>query len=132
MQSALPGEKVIYQDTLVTVTTSRVVIGGVTYAMANITSVRQFAQPPDTAGVVFLGILSLIFSGVMGLLKNWVTCLVFVALGIAALYWAGKQKPKHWVKIGTAGAETNALCDHDPMRTSRIVVAINEAIIARG
>jgi hypothetical protein len=126
------GERVMYQDQTVTVTTARAIVAGVTYAMANITSVRQFAEPADTSAAIVLGVLAVIFGGVMALLESYFMCVLSLLAAVAFFYWASQQKPKHWVKIGTAGAETNAIWSHDPMFTSRIVVAINEAIIARG
>jgi len=125
-------ETVIYQDNLVTVTTTRAVLQGTTYAMANITSVRELVQPSSAgclaavAAVVGLLALAALRSDVaIGLL---VLSLAAILGGVA---WAGRH-PIHWVSIGTAGAETRAISSPDKEWVRKVVEAINTAIIARG
>jgi len=125
-------ETVIYKDTLVTVTTARAVIQDTTYAMANITSVRHFEQPANIGCLVAIGGVI----GVVGVLSlradTTVGILVLLLAGIVGgAAWIGRH-PTHWVRIGTAGAEADAISSHDREWTRRVVEAINTAIVSRG
>ena len=53
-------ENIIYSDSAVAVTSTRVVIGGTTYALRNITSVKMAFSSPDIIGPVCL----ILFGGV--------------------------------------------------------------------
>src|SRR5580692_2276917 len=64
--AALPqpaAEMVLFQDHLVTVTNMRAILPGVTYAMANITSVREFVEPKPVA-LVLVGLMALVLGAV--------------------------------------------------------------------
>lgn len=127
------GERVLFQDgSIVTITTARAVLLGTTYAMANITSVRAFEQKAEVGLTTILGLLCFMLGAMMimgGSASGWILLLGGAALGA----WAYSQrKSKHWVRIGTAGAEANAVCSLDKAWTDRVVAALNDAIIARG
>lgn len=115
------------------ITTARAVLAGTTYAMANITSVRQLAEP-SAAG--FLGLLAAggaalgIYVAIDGLWRLGLVILAFAALLGLAAYFARKRT--YWVRIGTAGAETNAVSSDDPVWVARVVGALNDAIVSRG
>ena len=122
-------EQPLFADNVVTVTRTRAIIAGTTYAMANITSVRTFIEPRPVA-VITLGALLMVcgFGLAMVLAEAWA---VFgIGLLIAVLWFF--IKPKHWVRIATAGVESNAAFSHDPVWTAAVVGAINHAIISRG
>jgi hypothetical protein len=125
-------ERLMYQDNLVTVTTTRAVIGGTTYAMANITSVRPFVEPAQIGCAVALAVgcaLVGVLMGANGVGFGW----FLVLLACAAAGWAySNRRAKHWIRIGTAGAETNAMWSYDAQWTARVVGAMTEAIVARG
>lgn len=55
--------------------------------------------------------------------------LIFLAIGIA---WFILNKPKYSVVLSSASGEAEALTSKDSDFISRIVKALNEAIIARG
>jgi hypothetical protein len=59
---------------------------------------------------------------------GWIVLLI----GVAMLVSYFRDKPRRWVLVGTAGAETKAVESKDPYRTGRIVEAMNAAIISRG
>jgi hypothetical protein len=124
------GEDAFFQDDVVTVTSTRAIISGTTYALANITSVRGFVQPRPAVLFILGG--SLLVMGMLMLSTTPTAGLVCAAIGLFFLFFYFLQKPKHWVRIGTAGAEANAVYSLDPKWTSSVVDAINEAIISRG
>jgi hypothetical protein len=125
------GEVVLFQDATVTVTNMRAIVPGVTYAMANVTSVREFIEPRPRV-LVLMG-LFLLASGLCCVAANagtvgWTENVMGAALvGIYAIL-----KPKYWVRIGTSGAEANAIWSNDPSWTRSVVAAINGAMVARG
>lgn len=127
-------ERVLFQDgAIVTITTARAIMMGTTYAMANITSVRAFEEKP-TPGLRALIGLAFFMGGALATMSGggafgWGLMLIGAGLGV---WWYLTKKSKHWVRIGTAGAENNAVCSHDRQWTNRVVTAVNDAIIARG
>jgi hypothetical protein len=128
-----PQERVLLENDQVTVTSARVVDHQkkTTYAMSNITSVSEFVEPVP-ASIAILGFLL----GALGLM-----CVglgtggiggFFAMIGVLLLIIYFLTKPKHWVRLGTAGAEHNALWSHDAAWTREVVAAINSAIVNRG
>jgi len=117
----------------VRVTNSRLIIGPVTYAMLNVTSVsRIFTKPNRVGPAVLLGI------GALCLVASFSehldpTPLVWglVLTGLGALIWK-LQKTKYHLRIASASGEANAITSVDAGQIDRIVQAVNEAMIKRG
>lgn len=128
--NASPSEHVVYQDAQVTVTTARAVLNGVTYAMANVTSVRTQKEPRPLALLLF-GLLLCVVGG-CGAMGRVAFGPVFLVAGAALAIWYFASKPKYWVRLGTAGGETNATFSRDATWTASVVAAMNEAIVRRG
>lgn len=122
-------ERVLFQDALVTVTTARVQVQQTTYPTLNITSVRELVEPRPVSVLALGGCLL-----IMGLLcASFETVLLGMSgLGLVIIVAYFAIPPKYWVRIGTAGAETNAVFSKDPAWTRAVVAAINEAIVVRG
>lgn len=118
-----------FSDQVVTVTSARAVIAGTTYAMANITSVRTFVEPRQI-GILILGLLLLLVGVAIGLGNAYGA--LFMALGVIMIAGYAFSKPKHWVRIATAGVESNAVYSADPNWSAAVVAAINNAIVSRG
>jgi len=115
----------LLDDPNVHVSTTRAIINGTTYAMANITSVRALERKPSYVGPVICGILGATF------LLAHVWLLGILLLGGAVL-WGYNLKAEYTVLVGTAGGEHAALVSRDLTYVQRILQAINDAIIARG
>ena len=112
----------------VTITNSRFIVAGQTYAMSGVTSVKGITHSPSRKGPVILlaiGVLALIAGKAEGL----VGALVFLAAGVA---WWVVQKPKYAVVLHSASGETEALTSQDGSFISKVVGALNAAIVARG
>jgi hypothetical protein len=129
------GERVLFEDGTVKITSARAIVSGkTTYAMSNITSVKQFVEPRP--GVFLLAAVIIGGPGLLCVKSNDSGTsgiggfLLFV--GAACVVGFFLNKPKYWVRIGTSGAETNAVYSHDPEWTRSVVHAMNEAIVARG
>ena len=121
-------EQTFFNQDDISVTNARVVIGGQTYAMSGLTSVRSIEEKPSRKGPIILGIV--------GLLCLFVGETTAIVIGLAAIggaiAWFVNTKPTYFVGLVTASGESKALNSKDPDYIRKIVNAINEAIIARG
>jgi hypothetical protein len=120
-------ETVFLQEGNITVTNSRVVVPAQTYAMSGITSVKSMKETPSRKGPIILIII-----GVLALAggKDAVAGgLIFLLAGIA---WWALHKPTYWLVLHSASGESKAFTNKDVGFISRIVEAINNAIIHRG
>jgi len=120
-------EQTFLQESGVTVTSSRFVVPAQTYAMSGVTSIKSLKQSPSRKGsliLIGLGIIFMLFGG-----KSIVGGLILAALGV--LWWV-LHKPKYAVVLSSASGEVEALSSKDAGFISRIVDALNKAIVARG
>ena len=129
-------ERVLFEDSAVTVTNVRVLVNatGTTFATANITSVREFVEPrpPGLALLGFMATTLGIFCVGVQVADSASVGWVVGAVGVLCLLLYTATKPKHWVRVATAGTESNAIWSHDPLWTRTVVGAVNDAIVARG
>jgi hypothetical protein len=120
----------VYSDDLVRITSTRVVIGGVTYALRNITSVRAYKQTRyglfANAGLLGLIGLLLLAGAVTQLsFSSLIWAVGFIAVAYAA-YWFS---PTTWhVGIRTSSGEVSALQLRDPQRIYLIADKISDAL----
>lgn len=129
--TAAQAENFIYQDQLVTITNARAILGGTTYAVRNITSVRHTKEPGPMWLVLFALSVALLGGALLDVVPTiGVPLALLGALGAIVAFIL--RKPKHWVSIGTAGAEFRAIFSYDPAWTTTVVDALNNAIISRG
>lgn len=126
-------EKVYYQSGDVTITGTRAILGGKTYAMANITSVSMGKVAANRVPGIAIAVGGIAIGGCIGALSEsggmWALGAVFLIIGVAVAVMA---KPKYIVRIGSASGETDALTHEDQDYIQKIVTAMNEAIINRG
>lgn len=117
-------ENSFFDEGGVTVTNARFIVSAQTYAMSGITSVKSIKESPSIKGPIILCILGLfLFKEVP------IGAIILVAIAIA---WFILNKPKYSVVLSSASGEAEALTSKDSDFISRIVNAINEAIISRG
>jgi hypothetical protein len=124
-------EKPLFHDDLAIITSTRAILGGTTYAIANVTSVRYQAQAATWVFVLIGFLLALIgaFLFNVSATHSIIITLVGLAGSVTAL---AMRKTKHWVVIGTAGSERRAVFSHNQYWTTNVVEALNQAIIDRG
>jgi hypothetical protein len=127
-----PREVILLQDADVTVTLTRAVVGGQTFALADITSVSLATIPPDRRGGYIAAMLGAISLALGALLVSTVGVTAGVALLVLAWGILAQKRTKHLVRVGTAAAQWDALWSHDLAHARRIVEAINRAITLRG
>lgn len=117
-------EKTFFEYDDVKVTNARFINGNQTYAMSNITSVKAFEEKPKR----LVAILFLIFALV--LIASEPVWGVILAAGIG--YFLYQQKTIYHVMLATAGGEISALKTHQREYLTKIVSALNDAIVSRG
>ncbi len=121
------GREGFFSDGDVSVTNARFVSKGQTYAMSRITSVKSFREDPSRKGPIILGIV-----GFFTMAGGGNAVLVGVLLIAGAAAWWISQKPEFSVRLSSASAETTALVSQDGELISKVVGALNDAIIHRG
>ena len=123
-------EVTIYTDPTVTITTARAILDGTTYAVANVTSVRAWTVKKSGSALMF-GVIMLVIAVAVGASSVPWGLVVAVAAGFGFLIHF-ILKDRHFVRIGTAGAEHDAIWSHDLAYIRGIVDALNNAIVQRG
>jgi RsiW-degrading membrane proteinase PrsW (M82 family) len=130
-----PAEETIYSDNAVVVTNMRVIIGGATYALRNVTSVKMLFTPPRLVKPILLLIIGLmiLLAAFFPINENApAPASVFVIAGmmiVGAILWMCSAKTKFHVGLSSASGEIHALTSKSRAYIERIVVSINEAIL---
>jgi hypothetical protein len=120
-------EKVFFNKGNVSVSNSRFIVDGQTYAISNVTSVKSGEIAGSQSGTVILIIIALcFFAG--GLFMK----LLGSALLIFALYLSTKVKSTYTVILNTSAGENKALSSQDKSHVQSIITALNDAIVSRG
>lgn len=118
-------EKTFFEYEDVKVTNTRFISGSQTYAMSNVTSVKNRVDTPSRVLPValFLFGIAVFFKSSFG----WgaVVCAI-------AGFWLYRQKSTYHVMLSTAGGETSALKTHQLEYVTKVVNALNDAIVFRG
>ena len=131
-----PQEQKIYLDKVVAVTTTRVVVGGTTYALRNITSVSMTYTPPGVLGAIlllFVGII-IFFTGEF-LSYGGISPSAIIAYAAAGIIVSGtifgvcRAKPTYHVCLSSTAGEIQVLTSKNKAYVEKIVVSINEAIV---
>lgn len=118
-------EKTFFEYEDVKVTNTRFITGPQTYAMSNVTSVKNRVDKPSRVlpVLLFLFGLAVFFKSSFG----W-----GVVLCAGAGLWFYIQKTTYHVMLSTSGGETSALKTHQLQYVTRVVNALNDAIVYRG
>lgn len=120
-------EKIFFNKGNVSVSNSRFIVSGQTYAMSNVTSVKSGVKEPEGVGAVIIILLGLL--GLLGSGWVFVVGLVLIGLGVMARYGA---KAKHLVILNTSAGENQALVSEDKSYIEDVISALNKAIVSRG
>jgi hypothetical protein len=118
-------EQTFLQENGVTVTHARFIVASQTYAMSGITSVAAGERKPSRVWpvtLIVIGVIAFMF-GSPG------AAVICVAAG--GVWWY-LQKTEYAVLLRTASGEAEALTSKDKGYVTRIVAALNNAIVARG
>ena len=120
-------EKSFFNEGGVSVTNARFIANGQTHAMSGVTSVESFRQDPSRKGPIILGII-----GVLALTGGGTITVVGLLLiaGAVALWFL--QKPAFSVRLSSASGSKDWLSSKDGEYISKVVAALNDAIVYRG
>jgi drug/metabolite transporter superfamily protein YnfA len=130
-----PKEETIYSDNIVVVTNMRIMIGGATYALRNVTSVKKMFTPPQLAGpiLVLLGGIFLLLLTIIPFNPTNYQPLAGGAFGgsiiIGSLIWMCCIKTKYHVDLSTSAGEIHLLTSKNKAYIEKIVASINDAIV---
>jgi hypothetical protein len=125
-------EQIIYSDNTVSVSTSRIVISGTTYALRNISSVKMTFAPAKTGcaiALIVFGALILIGSLAQGGQSIVAGLIGGAVIGGLGFLWLRSCKADYFVTIASSSGEVRALTSKDKSYVEKIVAAINDAII---
>jgi len=100
---------------------------GKTYAMSGVTSVKSWEKTPSRKGPIILIVIGVLLlaagkSAIIG-------AVLFIGGGIA---WWVSQKSEFSVMLTSASGEMQAYTSKDGAFVSKIVNAVNDAIVHRG
>jgi hypothetical protein len=120
-------EQTFFSSGEVSVTNTRFMAKGQTYAMSGITSVKSYRQDPSVKGPALVGILGIIalLTGKSGIILGLI--LIAVAVG-----WWRSLKPEFSVLLSSASGEVKALASKDEGFIRSVINALNDAIVHRG
>ena len=128
-------EETVYSDNAVVVTNMRVIIGGATYALRNITSVKILFTSPRLAKPILLLIVGLmaLFAALVPITNtDSPPPAVYVVAGmmiLGAILWMWCAKTKFHVGLSSASGEVRALTSINKAYIERVVLSINDAIV---
>ncbi len=124
-------ERVFLNEGGTVVSISRIILSGITYATANITSVSKRkipARPGCAIAVIAFGGFGLLMSFTEGF-TELVASVVVLAVGIL---WYRSLKPSYLIVFASSSGESEAMKSTDEALIDRVVGAVNQAIISRG
>jgi hypothetical protein len=127
-------EKVFLDERGVTVTQSRFVVDGQTFAMSAITAVSSRLDWPPRKWqftAMGVGLFILILSRIIPPARLGGLLLGLVLI-VGGLVWLLSLKKRHYVVLRTGDADVRAVGADDQQWIKRIVAALNEAVAARG
>jgi len=123
----MANEQVFLDERGVSVSNSRMMYEGQTYAMSGITSVKSFEKKPSRIIPVILIIIGLIVMAAGG--GGIAVGLLLIAGGIAL--WI-LMKADYSVVLTSSSGEAKAYTSKDRDFVTRVISAVNEAIVHRG
>lgn len=127
-------EETIYSDNAVVVTNVRVIIGGATYPLRNITSVKMmFTSPRFVKPILLLIVGSMILLAALVPITNTDPAppAVYVVAGmmiLGAILWMCSAKTNYHLGLSSASEEVHALTSNNKTYIERLVLSVNEAI----
>ncbi|GAA5646050.1 MULTISPECIES: DUF6232 family protein [Vibrio] len=119
-------EKMFLEAGDVSVSNSRFIVNGQTYAMSNVTSVKTGIEKANKGVGIIITLIGLI---TLFAIKSIGWGILIVAVGVLAFMGA---KDKYSVILSTSSGESKALTSDKRNHIEDIVSALNESIVSRG
>ena len=123
---AVMEEKIFLDAGNISVSNSRFIVDGQTYAIDNVTSVKTGVEQANKGTGILIGLIGIfvLFSA-----KPFLWGLVILMFATLALIGA---RNKYSVVLSTSSGENQALTSEDKTQIEQVVSALNEAIVSRG
>lgn len=125
LQTGDQSELILLQEKDIQVSKLRFIVGNQTYAMSGITSVKSEEVP---AGLT-LPVLLILLGATFLFAQAYVVGVLLIAWGILVVRSRSGQRS---VTLGTSGGEIQSYISKDKDFISKVVKALNDAIILRG
>jgi len=119
-------ERMFFDTGNISVSNSRFIVDGQTYAMGNVTSVKTGIEEAKKGGGILIGVIGLL---VLFGAKSFLWGILILIVGVLAFMGA---KDKYSVVLSTSSGENQALTSEDKTHIEQVVSALNEAIVSRG
>jgi len=124
--TSVAAETVFFDRGGITITQTRIITQGETYALSGVTSARAVEDPPKRAlAIIIAVVISLIVAA-----ANVVMGVLVLAGAIVAILLL--MKPVYEINLATAGGESVAFKSPDKALVWEAYQAIQQAIVARG
>jgi len=131
-QSEQFAEDVMMKNSLVTVTSTRVITGGTTYPVNSITAVTGIKHPASYTLPIFLILGGSILTLATFFVESYFFTFLGVVLSVLGIWLFCRLKPVYSVTVSMAGGQSDILASYDWGFISSVIEAINQAIIRRG
>lgn len=123
-------EHVFFEQSNITVTNTRFIVGAQTYAIRNITSVKPVKYAPQRGGPVGFLLLSAVIALVAFLSGAYAVGVISLVLVGLCVFWLTRQRYTFGVVLTTSGGEVRAVENSDWPFIQDIVAALNESIMS--
>jgi hypothetical protein len=124
-------EEEFFSSENVSVSRTRFVAFGQTYAMSGVTSVRVGEIKPSMGFPIIFGFLGCFFC-IMGIKSSMLMLVLGVVLFVLAGLIINAQKTEYTVQLHIASGEIPALKSPSKEYIDQVVQALNDCIVARG
>ncbi|PTU70755.1 DUF6232 family protein [Chromobacterium haemolyticum] len=121
-------EQVFFNESGVSVSNSRFIVNGQTYAMNSVTSVKQGETKPESGPeyfIILISVLVVVFGDSLWKIGAALVC-------AAMIYFIKSKKWTYSVVLNVSSGEMQALRSKDKEYIGKIIEALNQAIVSRG
>ncbi len=128
-------EETIYSDNTVVVTNLRVIIGGATYPLRSLTSVKMLFTPPRLVKPILLLIVGLmiLFAALMPFNEKAPAppgvYIIAVAMIGGAILWKYNSKTMYHMALASASGEIHAITSPNKTYIQHIILSVNQAMV---
>ena len=125
-------ERVFFQEGHVFVSSTRFVVGDQTYPIANVSSVKAFASPPNVTLQILMLLVAIVWTVAIVARGAWEEMIFTVPLLVLGIVLMKIAKTTHHVALTTSAGEVRPINAYDKTYIGRVVAALNQAIVSRG
>ena len=125
-------ERKFFEDRGVIVTNARFITGEQTFAMSGITSVKSSRRDPSRTGPILWGALGISVMVGGQQLSEEPALIAGLVILVGSILYLLSLRSDYTVQLTTASGEVTALASRDGSYITKVVSALNDAIVHRG